>query len=362
VTAAEKVDIVIVGAGPAGSTAAEHAALAGLDVLIIEKRKAIGVPVRCGEFLPHADEVQRIFPQATDIKPLFDLPPELHCVETSAIRIFSPKLTEWELPFHGFTTERDRFDQYLAKRAERAGARILTGESCDGVEKGAVLTGSRRIEAKVIIGADGPLSLVGKKVGLERSYDLCPAITAEARGDFGHVPEMYFGNLAPGGYAWIIPKRTGANVGLGFSRRYQKRTLSQYFADFIAFKHLDVGRPSGKMVPMSGPIPRTVAGDALLVGDAAGQVMPVNGGGIPIALICGRIAGRAAADFVKKGTDLDEYEREWRRQVGGPLRTAVHTKSLASLAFGSRWRLEWAMRFLGPRRMGKAIRCQSVFP
>jgi digeranylgeranylglycerophospholipid reductase len=225
-----------------------------------------------------------------------------------------------------------------------------------------VVTPGRRVEAKVIIGADGPLSLVGKQLGLARCADLCPAITAEAKGRFGKVTEMYFGNLAPGGYAWIIPKKEGANVGLGFSRRYKKKTLSAYFADFVKLKDLNAGKPSGKLVPMSGPIDRTVAGNGLVVGDAAGQVMPVNGGGIPIALICGRIAGAAAADFVKKGTSVDAYEKEWRRQVGGPLRTALHTKWLASLAFGSQWRLEQAMRFLGPRRMGKAIRCESVFP
>ena len=102
-------------------------------------------------------------------------------------------------------------------------------------------------------------------------------------------------------------------------------------------------------------------GDALVVGDAAGQVMAVNGGGIPIALICGRIAGEAAANRIKKGSDLEEYEREWRRQVGQQLNVAVKTKKLAMIAFGSQWRLEMAMRMLGVKRMGKAIRCKSVF-
>jgi hypothetical protein len=59
--------------------------------------------------------------------------------------------------------------------------------------------------------------------------------------------------------------------------------------------------------------------------------------------------------------DLMEYERGWRKQVGGPLRTAVRTKRLAMMAFGSQWRLEWAMRFMGDQGMGKAIRCQRLF-
>ena len=187
-TATEKVDIVIIGAGPAGSTAAEHAALAGLSVLVLEKRRVIGVPVRCGEFLPHVDEVQRFFPAAADLAPLFELPPDLHSLETGAIRIFSPKLTEWDIPFHGFTTDRARFDQHLAEKARKSGATILTDEACQSVEGGVVTTPDRRVEAKVIIGADGPLSLVGKQLGLARPSDLCPAITAEAKGHFDKVP------------------------------------------------------------------------------------------------------------------------------------------------------------------------------
>jgi flavin-dependent dehydrogenase len=88
----------------------------------------------------------------------------------------------------------------------------------------------------------------------------------------------------------------------------------------------------------------------------------VNGGGIPIAMICGRIAGRAAADRIMKGVPLEEYEKEWRRQVGRQLEVAVKTKKLAMMAFAGQWRLEMAMRMLGVRRMGKAIRCKSVFP
>jgi digeranylgeranylglycerophospholipid reductase len=77
-------------------------------------------------------------------------------------------------------------------------------------------------------------------------------------------------------------------------------------------------------------------------------------------MICGRIAGEAAANRVRKGTDLEEYEREWRRQVGRQLGVALKTKKLAMMAFGSQWRLEMAMRMMGIKRMGKAIRCRSV--
>jgi len=136
--------------------------------------------------------------------------------------------------------------------------------------------------------------------------------------------------------------------------------LNRHFDAFLGSRGLTVSDRYGKMVPMSGPISKTVVGNALVVGDAASQVMAVNGGGIPIAIICGRIAGECAARTVRSGASLEEYERQWRREVGGPLRTAARTKNLASLSFGSQWRLEWAMRLLGVKGMGRAIRCQSV--
>jgi digeranylgeranylglycerophospholipid reductase len=205
--------------------------------------------------------------------------------------------------------------------------------------------------------------LVGKSLGFQRSNDLCPAVTVQVKGDFGSIPEMYFGTVAPGGYAWILPKKGCANVGLGVAPKFSRMPVGEYFDQFLKLKGIkDADPPMGKFVPMSGPIKRTVIGDSLLVGDAAGQVMAVNGGGIPIAMICGRIAGQAAADTALKGLPLKAYEEKWRHEVYKPLATAVHTKWLANTCFGSKWRLETAMGILGQRRINKLIRCKPVLP
>jgi digeranylgeranylglycerophospholipid reductase len=356
----KKVEVLVIGCGPAGSSAAEHCALSGAETLIIERRPEIGVPVRCGEFMPHDEEIQSIFPDAQDIPALFDLPSNLMSITCEVMRVYSPKMRVYDIPFHGWTTYRDRFDQFLASKAEKAGATIMTGLRCTKVDGNRASTDHGIIEAKVIIGADGPLSLVAKSLNLERPRDMCPGMSTVAKGKFEPIPKMYFGSIAPGGYAWIIPKSEGANVGLGYSKLFTDKNLHDFWIPFKRIVGHETGHLKGKMIPMSGPIPRTVAGDALVVGDAAGQVMPVNGGGIPIAMICGRIAGEAAANRIKKGSNLDEYEKEWRRQVGKPLEVAVKTKRLAMMAFGSQWRLEMAMRMMGVKRMGRAIRCQSV--
>lgn len=356
-------DVVIVGAGPAGTTTAEHAALGGARVLVLERKKAVGTPVACGEFMPVTEEVKAILPNAPDLDPLFDVPSSLVSRHTDLIRIMSPKPRSFDLPFRGYTTYRDRFDSHLASRAEKAGAKIVTGAQVTSVKGNEVSTREATYRAKVVVGADGPVSRVARDLGLPRNQDLYPAITSHAVGDFEPVVEMHFGGIAPGAYAWVMPKKEGANIGVGVAPKFSDGRVGDYLQTFIKNRGLQtVGRPVGKYVPSSGPIGRTFTESGLVVGDAAGHVIAVNGGGIPIAMICGRIAGRVIAEHLKDGVPLSLYEEEWKRQVYKPLRTAVHTKMLASLFFGSPRRLEFSMRFLGERRMGNIIRCKPSFP
>ena len=262
----KKVEVLVVGSGPAGNSAAEHCALGGAETLVIERRKEIGIPVRCGEFMPHDDEIQSIFPDAQDVPTIFDLPTNLRSINCEVMQIYSPKGRVYELPFHGWTTYRDRFDKLLASRAEKAGAQILTEVRCSGVIDNRVTTDRGVIEAKVVIGADGPLSVVAKSLNLERPKDMCPGMSTMAKGRFEPIPKMYFGSIAPGGYAWIIPKSEGANVGLGYSRLFTDKSLHDFWIPFKRIAGQEIGHLSGKMIPMSGPIERTVVGDALVVG------------------------------------------------------------------------------------------------
>ncbi len=356
-------DVVIVGAGPAGSTTAEHAALGGARVLVLERKKEVGEPVACGEFMPLLDEVRAILPKAEDLETLFDIPSSLVSRHMDLFRIFSPKPRHWDIPFRGYTTDRNRFDQHLACKAEKAGAVVRTSAQVIAVEGTKVRTQDETYQAQVVIGADGPISKVAKGLGLPKNADLYPAVTSQAIGDFEPIMEMYFGGVAPGAYAWVLPKKDGANVGVGVAPQFSDGRIGDYFQDFISQRKLEVrGRPIGKFVPSNGPIKRTFTASGLVVGDAAGHVMAVNGGGIPIAMICGRIAGRTVAEHLKNGTPLSLYEERWKQQVNKPLRTAVHTKMLASLFFGGPRRLELSMRLLGSRRMGNILRCRPSFP
>lgn len=359
-----KTDVLVVGAGPAGTTAARYAAMKGMNVTIIERRPEIGVPVRCGEFMTCNEEIRDMFPNAEDIEELFDVPSSLRLRDLVAIRLVDPKNKITDLPFQGYTTDRGRFDQYFASRAEEEGASVIKECLYKGTDGRIARTSKGEIEYKVLIGADGPGSKVAQSLGLPKNKNPYPAVTAQAKGDFDPVVTMFFGGVAPGAYSWIIPKHGQANVGVGFSPKFAAGTLSEYFDKFAKLHDFEIiGKLEGKHVPSQGPISRTVEGNGMVVGDAAGHVISVNGGGIPLALIAGRICGNIAADNIQNGRPLQDYHEEWKRIMMRPLKTAAFNKKLADFfAFGSERRTAWCMNFLGQRRLSNLIRCKRIFP
>lgn len=361
----ESVDVLVVGSGPAGSTTARYAAEAGASVLMIERRSQVGVPVRCGEFMPGLSEIGFMFPGLQDAESLFDVPDSLRCLDIKGIKLVDPKDKVTLLDFDGYTTDRDRFDQYLAKLAVDAGANLEMNCAFDRIEGGVAKTTQGDIRYKVIVGADGPGSRVARSLGFQKNQNPYPAVTAQVKGDFEPYTYMYFGDIAPGAYSWIIPKDGRANVGVGFAPKFSTGAkLSEYFDRFAEKRGFtEHSRLEGKYVPSEGPIPKTVSGNGLVVGDAAGQVISVNGGGIPLAMIAGRIAGRTVAANISKGSPLEDYETGWRAVMEKPLKTAALNKKLAdTFAFRSERSTELCMRILGQRRMGNLIRCRRIFP
>ncbi len=352
-------DVIVVGAGPAGSSAARYAARRGLKVLLLDKRKEIGVPVQCGEYVASNEEVRTIFPTVPELEDLMEVPYRVREVDTPVIRIWTPRGRHYDILFQGFTVQRDKMDQGIAAQAVQEGAELMTETVALRVRGPEVETNHGTFHGRVIIGSDGPRSTVAKSAGLPWPTS-APAMSATATGDFGDATDMFFGNLAPGGYAWIIPKDGCANVGLG-TWQYFQGNLRTLFDKFVSDRKLQPGKATGGYVPVLGPVEQTVKGNVLLVGDAAGHVMATNGGGINVSMICGRIAGQVAADHVLSGVPLSEYERQWRAAVGGPLARGVRTKELADRFFGNDRLLEVAMMLLGRRRMARAIRCQNLF-
>lgn len=373
-------DIVVVGAGPAGSTAALYAAKKGASVLLLDKKREIGSPIQCAGFLPDASEVKALLPES-------DLPGALKSYPDSCVlqpiktqRIIPPNCNAKEFAVKGAVLDRRRYDQFLAGQAAEAGAELMVKTRVTKIQGSTVETsgifGKHMIRAKAIIGADGPNSLVAKSRGLimkPEARETSVAIEYQVRNvDIDpDALEMYFGkDYVPGGYAWVFPEgKDRANVGIGIRSCMAEKGVSakEYLHRFIK-KH-PVAGPKLKnavimnviagIIPVNGAPANTATADSLVVGDAAGHIIATNGGGIPPAMIAGKIAGETAAEFAAGKCDLEEYDRRWRAQFGQALETSVQARQIMDGIMKSDTLMNAAFRFISPEQM-KVMQCGKL--
>lgn len=186
------------------------------------------------------------------------------------------------------------------------------------------------------------------------------------------VVEMYFGGkVAPGGYAWVIPKGEDiVNVGFGMRRSIAKddAPLRTYLDRFVfktlasSLKGAKILSRVGAIIPVGGPLEKTWSKNVLLIGDAAGHVMASNGGGIPTALCGGMIAGDVILGHLKEETPLSEYEEQWRAEFGLELQTALRVLRVADTVMPSDAITDICMRLAGVRFLEPMIRCRLPLP
>ncbi|MFQ6128006.1 MAG: geranylgeranyl reductase family protein [Thermoplasmata archaeon] len=355
-----KRDVIVVGAGLAGLTVARYCAEYGLDVLVIEKKKSIGSAVRCGEYLASDDEIMEMFPQCYDLGDLFQCLSGCVRREFENISVYSPKGKRYVVPFQGIMIDREEFEKNLAAQAERNGAELLLDTMAKSVRGEDVITSKGSLSARIIVGADGPLSRVASSVGLPRPPQLYRAVTTYVEGSYRDEIALFFGQLSPGGYAWIFPKVGKANAGLGVWDKYDGST-SDLLKSWLRTMGLRFGAIRRKLLPASGPAHRLQRGNVLIVGDSAGHVIPTTGGGIQTSMICAREAAKSIAECLSSGVLLEAYESACKRIVWGPLRMGLKIKRLADKVLWSDLLTTMAMRFLGIKGIGRAIRCQHLF-
>ena len=325
-------DIVVVGAGPGGSSAAMHAALNGAEVLLLEKRQEIGSPVRC------AEGVGKKGLERCGIKP----DPKWIASEMKGAKLHSPNGTVVELSEElagnevGYMLERKIFDRELAAMAADAGADIMIKTMATDLmlekEKTRleVLTSGKRIEveADLIIAADGVESKVARWAGIDTTLkpsdvESCVQYLmagVECDPKYAH---FYIGSCySPGGYTWVFPKGgSKANVGIGVQS--SRIPISERGFAKILLDRFIKERPSiskGKRieiivggVPVSGPKYETVADNLLVVGDAARHANPATGGGIINAITGGKLAGEIGAEAVKEHNFSQEFLSKYER-------------------------------------------------
>lgn len=365
-------DIVIIGAGPAGSTAAEVASAAGAEVVLIDRKAEIGSPVQCGGFLPEAHELKELMPNAKLPETLVE--PSERCVlhRTKLQRIFSPSGVSKEFDVDGRVVDRRAFDRYLATRAARAGAKILPFTRAIFSQSILNLSGRFRgsLTPKVIIGADGPHSTTARWIGSQqRELGICIEYEmADAKID-PDAAEMYFGlKYAPGGYAWIIPMGSDtANVGVGIRSSYLSGEKLPQVLDFFIRNHPIAGPKlkSGEVlavmrgsVPAGGMPDLIQKGNVLLAGDAAGHVMATSGGGIPLAMVAGRIAGEVAAGSVRGNATLDCYSVSVDDEFGQTLGQSVQIRRMVDIVMRSDRLIDSLIGALDPDQIKSIMRGQ----
>lgn len=320
------VQVLVVGLGPGGASAARRAAEAGLNVLAVERNRRIGEPVQCAEFVPtpmgaytRADGVlyQRI----------------------SGMKSVLPSGETHQSDFPGFMINRARFDQAIAGLAAEAGAYLRVQTRIDGLDpvaRRAILrsaAGSEEVSYDVLIAADGPHSAVGRLLGLPALETVnTRQYTVALLSEYGDT-DIWLSDEYPGGYAWLFPKGDRANLGLGADRRYEddlKAPLESLHRQLVESGLVgeEVFSRTGGAIPVGGLRGRLVQDGCLFVGDAAGLTHPITGGGISAAVVSGERAGECAAAYLDGQTDaFDEYEEDVRDQFEATIDRAVSRRA-----------------------------------
>ena len=321
-------DVIVVGGGPAGSMAARFAAEQGASVIMLEKDRDIGYPVRCGEAV-----------SKTGIEEFIESDDAFISSTINKFAMVAPNGTEVVLPYGEtvYVLERRIFDYELAKQAASYGAEIITRAYVNGLlfDDGKVsgvkfeYKGTQQeLKAKVVIAADGVESRVGRWAGIKTHTDFkemegCVQVTAANIDVNPNTLYFYFGkDVAPEGYFWIFPKRNKtANIGLGVSGKIGKnKSAQQYLDNFMESRYPDapvLTRVAGG-VPSSITLEKISAPGIILVGDAARQVNPLSGGGIVSGMIGGKIGGKIVGEAIKRN-DLNHiltYDKAWRDRLG----------------------------------------------
>lgn len=324
-------DLVVVGGGPAGSCAAGAAAGKGASVLLLEKDREIGLPVRCAEGV-----------MADDLEKMVEVKSAWIASIVERARFFAPDGTLIEAyppGDRGYVLHRKLFDADLAAIAADAGAELLTKAYVsglileDGFVRGVRIErpgGEASVTAGIVIGADGVESRIGRWAGLDtrtppEDIASCAQMTLAGISIDSTAAEFHFGEcVAPGGYAWVFPKGgNSANVGLGIPiRSCRIRKPAEFLAEFVGrrFPKASVLTLVAGGVPLCPPPGDIVANGLMLAGDAAHQADPITGGGILYAMEAGRMAGETAALAVKSGdvskNALFSYQKAWRSGTG----------------------------------------------
>ncbi len=342
-----KFDAVVVGGGPAGSTAAEAIAKNGYEVLILEEHPQIGFPQHCtGKISVNASKE-------------LNLPLTGVLQEVRGATFYAPDMNPLKIErekTQAYIYDRIILDKSLSERAVDAGAALLTDAQALSITVDAHSANilfrhegkHLNLSSRVVISADGAGAALARCLGIysKKRSMLRTAVQREIVGLRNFEPErveLYLGKqYAPGFFAWIVPTgEESARVGLCVEPSQSKHLL-EYMERFIGAHPVARRKLSGgscvsqraHVIPTGGALRRTVSDGVLVVGDAAGQVKSTTGGGLYYGMVCAKIAGQVASKALSSGRelllrkDLAAYESLWRKRLGKEIAASAKARLL----------------------------------
>jgi digeranylgeranylglycerophospholipid reductase len=309
-------DVIIIGAGPVGSYAALNLAKMGVNAAVFEEHPQIGYPSHCAG---------HISIRSLSSMGLYPLPSGIVENTFRTANFYSSKGTKFSIHLSRPVTaalNRARFDQYLAKQAEAAGAHFILNTRVqslimnDGFVRGVNVqqNGEKQaqVASKITVDAEGVSSRLLRETGLSglKPRGLVYAVEAEVenvRDVEQDAVEVYLGRAyAPGFYGWLIPKLDGtAKVGLATNKGNPSDCIQALMIKHpVASQRLSeakITQISFHAITLGGPIERTYSNGFLAVGDCASQVKPTTGGGVIFGLTCAKIAAETASQAIRQG-------------------------------------------------------------
>lgn len=316
----ERFDVAVVGAGPAGSTAAYRLARTCARVLLVDKER-FPRDKPCGGGLTTRAVRQLPF----SVEPVVeDRITRVRC-RLRYGRVMERESTEVLCAM----TQRRKLDSFLVEQAVAAGAEFRDGARVDVESDTQIRVNGRPVEVAAVIGADGANGVTSRALGLGRG--IVNGVALEGNLRYERLPPGAWRGLLvlelavlPGGYGWIFPKGDHVNVGVGGwgeegpRLRHHLRVLCEHYG--IELRELTDVR--GHRLPMRGPQTRLASGRGLLVGDAAGLVDPVSGDGMYEAFVSSRLAARHVAALLEGcAKSLDPYHAALQKELN-PLASA----------------------------------------
>lgn len=323
-------DVIVVGAGPAGSTAANILAQAGIDVLLLDRDKEIGKHNSCGGGIGYF------------LKELFDLPDEICKKEIGKVKLqlgAREKMYESDKPLY-ISVLRKEFDQFLANRAKENGAElVLETKALDYDPYHRELSCFHRptretvtYKGRLVIFADGAKTLAWKSCGVGLPHNKASLIgIAKELVCPGHGLDAYefiFDEVElPYGYFWVFPKDETINVGVGGPLTQVSGKIGAMLDQWLETRPELSGLPAASVTSglIPGYIPTKLHGAGVMaIGDAGGFLNPLTGGGIFLGMKSAQVAARTAMEALKAGrTDSHFLARYTHRIKFSPIYPSV---------------------------------------